>query len=385
MLSDFYPPNYGGMEKNVQTLCRGLISKGHNVVVCTTHQEGFLPFIEEKGVKIFRLEGLFQKMPFLFKDSTRKYHPPVKDWIITKKIRRIIQEMKPDVIDSHGWILHSILPLKKEYNIPFFISLHDFGIICPTRYSYKYQGVCDNPLTNNCIFCGRERYGLVKSFLTYFTLKYSNKLMKKFSAFYLYSTPNIAEYFGLSHTRFLPHPIDTEFYRPIETPEYDERILCWAALSKGKGMDIIFEVAKQLPMYQFDITFIGADKEYYSRIKRDNIHFFPRQNQKEIPNLINKYPIVLGQFQAGAMGGSELEAMACGKPLIGYWNRKYDSYYKSPCPILSTNNVEEIISLIKTYAGNKNVGEISREWVIKNHSMWRVVDKLINIYNCVQD
>lgn len=384
MLADFYPPTIGGTEKNVQTLCKGLTSKGHNVVVCTMHQEGLPTFTEKNKVKVHRFEGFFEKLHFLSKDSTMKFHPPVMDYLINKKIARIIQTEQPDIINTHGWILYSFLPLE-EKNIPVFVTLHDFGIVCPVRYSFKHQGgVCDNPLTFDCILCGKGCYGLTKSFLTYFALKFSNKLYRpRFRArALLYTTPNIAERLDLHRTGFVPRPIDTQFYRPIKTCEYDDRILCWVGLSKGKGVDVVFEVAKRLPRYQFDIPFIGDDKEHYMRAKRDNVHFFPPVLLQEgIPNLLNKYPIILGQFQAGAIGGAELEAMACGKPVIAYWNRKYDSFYNIPCPILSSNNVEEIAELIKTHGGNKKLGKASREWVIQHHSTLTVVNRLINIYN----
>ena len=73
---------------------------------------------------------------------------------------------------------------------------------------------------------------------------------------------------------------------------------------------------------------------------------------------INKYPIVIGQFHVGVFGLSELEAMSCGKPVIAYWRKKYNNFYKEPCPILSSKNINKIIYFIKKNIDNKKLGNL---------------------------
>lgn len=75
MVSDFYPPIIGGMERHVSLLAKALADRGHEVIVCTMRRERFRKVGERHGVKIVRLDDFLQKIPFLFKGVKKKYPP----------------------------------------------------------------------------------------------------------------------------------------------------------------------------------------------------------------------------------------------------------------------------------------------------------------------
>ena len=383
MVSDVYPPLIGGMEKEVQTLSEGLSKKGHNVIVCTINHSPFSSIKQENGVKVYRIEGIFQRIRHFHHSSERKFHPPIADWLVMRKLKRAIETEAPDLIHAHGWMLYSVLPVNKRYKAPLIVTFHDYGFICPCRMSTIYPGgVCDNPLTSfsQCLDCERNYYSYVKSLSAYLGVR----LNKAFVCdAIVYTNPNIVGRMSHLQSRkiYLEHPIETNRYKPIKVDRYEDRILCWAKLDKIKGIDIIFEVARNLPQYQFDIPFIGEDKDHYRTIRPRNVNLLPRLLPEEIPKLINKYPLIMGQFTIGVFGLSELEAMSCGKPVVAYWNRKYDVLYEDPCPILSSTNASEIVKLIKLNIGNESLGKLNREWILRTHSTAIVVDKLVDIYN----
>ena len=118
MLSDLYPPFQGGIEAHVESLSNQLSKRGHEVFVCTIGRLDLPDYEVKNGVKIYRLEGLFQRIPFLFKDPARKWHPPARDWLISKRLAQIIEKERPDIIHAHGWMVYSIIPLKKRFKIP---------------------------------------------------------------------------------------------------------------------------------------------------------------------------------------------------------------------------------------------------------------------------
>lgn len=64
MLADLYPPTMGGGERHVQALSRELAKGGHRVNVCTIGHPSLPRYEEENGVKVYRLEGVFQNVPY---------------------------------------------------------------------------------------------------------------------------------------------------------------------------------------------------------------------------------------------------------------------------------------------------------------------------------
>lgn len=385
MVSDVYPPLVGGQEKEIQTLSEGIHHEGCDVAVCTIRNGSLPSFRVESGIKIYRIEGLFQKIPHLYSNPERRYHPPIVDWGIANSLKKIMRSESPDVIHANGWMSYSVLYANKSQKLPLIATFHDYGFTCPQRWSPLYLGgVCDNPLSafSECLACGRNEYGLAKSLFSYHCMRFNRVFTCDALVF---TNPNILEKMDYLRSKkfYLEHPIDTDKYIPMKTQEYKDRILIWARLDRIKGIDLIFELARKLPQYSFDAVFVGDDRDYYRAKKPSNVTLLPKLANRAIPQIINGYPIVIGQLLVGAFGLAELEAMSCGKPVVAYWNRKYDAFYKTPCPILASRDIEELKHLVVSNIGNKEVGFEGRQWVVKNHSMSRVSSKLVNIYRHV--
>ena len=183
MLSDLYPPLVGGVERHVQSLSRQLSERGHKVFVGTIGQRGLAKYEEDNGVMIYRLEGLFQKIPSLYRDRARKGHPPIQDWLISRELARIIEKERPDIIHVHGWMVYSVIPVKKRFKIPLVYTMHGYRLFCPKMTLMKDSSICDDPLTLNCIRCMRYDYGLLRSLLTYAGVKAGRNKLKSVDRF----------------------------------------------------------------------------------------------------------------------------------------------------------------------------------------------------------
>jgi glycosyltransferase involved in cell wall biosynthesis len=163
MLTDFYPPIIGGVERHVQALSRALVRRGHDVAVATLWHAGQAPFAIDQGVRVYRIQGLTQRVRFLYQSQEKRYHPPCPDPGIMLKLQSIMQRECPHVIHGHGWMLYSYLPLKRAYGIPVVATLHDYGLICAKRDLLQPSlRICSGPGLTRCLRCCMASYGTAK-------------------------------------------------------------------------------------------------------------------------------------------------------------------------------------------------------------------------------
>lgn len=161
MLAQFYPPVVGGEEHHVQALATELASRGHRVSVATLAQHGEPDFAVDQGVRIYRINGLAQRLPALFAESGRRHVPPFPDPALVLALRRILAVEQPQIVHAHNWLVHSFLPLKSRSGASLVMSLHDYSLVCAVK-SAVYRGrPCPGPGLG-CLGHSVDHYGLLK-------------------------------------------------------------------------------------------------------------------------------------------------------------------------------------------------------------------------------
>lgn len=291
MVSDVYPPRISGLGRHVQLLSEELTKRKHKVIVFTIGYPG-LPKCEEKaGVRIYRLPGFFQKIPFLYKDAKSKKPPPVQDWLISRELKRIVKEEKPNVVHAHGWILYSILPVKKNFEIPLVATLHDYGLICPKNSLFRQDTICDEPLTTKCLSCGREQYGVVKSLAAYVGVKASKGSLARVGKFIAVSS--FVRQVHLKHLALRDDDIVVihNFYAPREGGEVrtteglpEDFILFVGVLVPTKGVDILIKAYQKLNNTKTKLVLIGAKHLAYHYEGTENILVIENASQEVVIN-----------------------------------------------------------------------------------------------------
>jgi glycosyltransferase involved in cell wall biosynthesis len=166
MLSQFYPPIIGGEEQHVRNLAAGLADRGHEVSVATLRQPGQQRFEMDGKVGVHRLAGTVQRLSSLFKDSGRRFAPPLPDPETTLDLRRLMKEKRPDIVHAHNWLVHSFLPLKKSTKARLVMTLHDYSLICAQKRLIFEGQICDGPEIKKCLSCSSSFYGLTKGPVT---------------------------------------------------------------------------------------------------------------------------------------------------------------------------------------------------------------------------
>ena len=269
MLSDLYSPLVGGVEIHVQSLSKQLSKRGHEVIVCTIGQQNLPAYEEENGVKIYRLEGLFQKIPFLYRDPTRKGHPPMQDWLIRGKLAQIIREERPDIIHAHGWMVYSALPLKKGFKIPLVYTAHGYRLFCPKMTLMKNNAICDDPLTKECIPCMGRDHGLPRALFTYVGVRVNRNGLRSVDRFIAVSNfvkNTYEEHLGVREAKIEMIP---NFYDPnmddgkLKCKDLpDDFVLFVGQLMPYKGIEVLFRAYQRLNT-KTKLLIIGVDHPDY--------------------------------------------------------------------------------------------------------------------------
>ncbi len=161
MLAQTYSPVVGGEERLVEDLSRQLAGRGHEVTVATLRQ----PLGEPPrggAVRVELLESSVHSIPGIRTLEERRYAAPLPDPKTTAGLRRLLKRFQPDVVHAHNWLVNSYLPLARGAAAPLVLSLHDYGILCPTKRLFYKGEVCSGPGPLKCFNHCFEYYGAGK-------------------------------------------------------------------------------------------------------------------------------------------------------------------------------------------------------------------------------
>jgi glycosyltransferase involved in cell wall biosynthesis len=204
---------------------------------------------------------------------------------------------------------------------------------------------------------------------------------------FYYSTPDLAQYATTvrSDSVFLPNPIDVERFRPNPRSESKfPRLLLLGRFEAKKGpqeaMRIIRALRRREPSVEVDAFNWGPQVRQLA--DPNLVRLIPTVPYAQMPELIGRYDILLGQFRLGILSMMELEAMACGKPLVTYF--KYPEVYDEPPPVFSTADPDDGAAIVSSLLGDatqrREAGERGRAWVESNHHFVAVARKLESDY-----
>lgn len=167
MLSQFYPPIMGGIERHVHSLSSALASRGHQVSVATFWHPGLADFEMDGAVRVYRIHATMQRIPGLF--TTGRFHaPPFPDPEVMAALRKVVEKEQPEIVHAHNWLVYSFLPIKAWSKAHLVMTLHDCELTCvQMRMMYKDQALCSGPGFSHCLGCAAHHYGPAKGSLTY--------------------------------------------------------------------------------------------------------------------------------------------------------------------------------------------------------------------------
>ena len=327
LLAQFYPPIMGGVERHVRSLGVALAARGHEVAVATLWQAGQPEFEMDGPVRVHRIRGTMQRLGMLF-PVERQHAPPFPDPEVTAALRRLVLAERPDVVHAHNWLVHSFLPIKAWSGARLVMTLHDCEMACvQMRRMYKNKIQCSGPNPIKCTLCALQHYGALEGPATLAANWVMSAVERGLVDMFVPVSDAMAEANGLTGTR-TPHQVIPNFV-PDDIgeidPDLDERvaalpqgyILQVGDLARDKGIAVLLEAYAGLASAP-PLVLVG-------RRLPESPHSLP-PNVLWIDGLPHRAVIqawqrsLFGVVPSLSMDGFPtvtLEAMACGRPVIG--------------------------------------------------------------------
>jgi glycosyltransferase involved in cell wall biosynthesis len=208
--------------------------------------------------------------------------------------------------------------------------------------------------------------------------------------FVYYSTPDLREWVEpfRPDAVFLPNPIETDVFGPAAAAELSSRrdLLVGVRLSAIKGLPAIVETLRLLTVARpaTTITIVAQGEGVAAAVAAagTNVVVIPRSPHEGLPQIFRGHRLALGQLLVGSIGNYELEALACGVPVVTRFD--HEGTYPTPPPIVSAASAEEaaarIGDLLDDDSTLQGLAFRGPAWVDENHSAQTVARRVLADY-----
>jgi len=202
----------------------------------------------------------------------------------------------------------------------------------------------------------------------------------------LVSTPDVL---GLARAfradaDYLPNPVDTNIFYPKPLVAHDGkmRVLIASSAWIAKGTDIIIHALGELrDKVEASMITYGVDYAQMLALARSlnlQINTLPRLTHDNIREYYWNADLILDQFRCGAVGNVFLEAIACGRPAIGYVSSEYPEYEK--LPLKDINSSEKIVKAIENVKDLTDLWKTQYDYLKAEHDVNAIVKKTLELY-----
>lgn len=326
MVTDFYPPYIGGVERVVADLSAELSARAHDVSVATLWHDGLERYEQDGRVAIHRMQGATQRLSFLFAQPHFRYHPPIPDPLLTRQLQRLIAAERPDVVHGHTWMMNSVLPLRREFCFAAVSTLHDYALICPKKtLLLSEERPCVHHLSRHCITCAPQAYGLPKGLLTTAGLALGRGQYRGIDAYMA-----ISSYVAEVHARdglamqtplvTIPNFVRDDVLRAPRGPRLpnlpQDYILFVGALSHHKGIQVLLDAYERLQT-DLPLVLIGQVRPETPATFPPNVIMRPNLPHDDVIRAMDhcRY-LVAPSLWPEPFGLVAIEAMARGKAVV---------------------------------------------------------------------
>jgi glycosyltransferase involved in cell wall biosynthesis len=337
LLTQFFPPDYGGEEWHVFNLANALASRNHRVAVATQRVPG-MPDEEilPSGVRIYRFSTAAMGVPGIYATS-RAHHPPIPDPLGVRGLRRIIRQFRPEVVHAHNWSVNSALPLhgrsNGSRNFGLVLTLHDFSHVCATKRLMRQGIPCEGPSMSRCLPCAARHYrGPVGPFTVLTT--YAMRRWKHYGVDHIISVSSavakLNKVYGLANSSVIPNfvadaaladgrdPDRLADVAPSGLPVPTVPFLLFVGdLCEEKGVLTLLRAYDLLPPDRPPLVLIGKPRpDTPDSLPDGAVMHFDWQHEQVMEAFRRCLFAVLPSVWPDPCPTTVIEAMACGRPIV---------------------------------------------------------------------
>jgi len=328
MLAQFYPPAIGGEERHVRSLGQALVARGHDVAVATLWHPGLAEFELDGDVRIYRVRGLVQRLDGVFTDGDRRHAPPIADPETVLGLAEVLRIERPSIIHAHNWLVHSFVPLKAWSDGGLVVTLHDFGLVCPTKNLMRHGTPCPGPSLRRCTSCTAGFYGPVKGAITQMAHRVGGALEQRAVDMFLPVSDAVAEGCRLEERglpfRVVPNFILDNVAEPPAPPSplldqlpSEPYLLYVGTLTRIKGVNVLLEAYAGLEDAP-PLVLIGLATQDTPVTLPHNVTVIPNLPHSDVIHAWKRSLFgVVPSICPDACPTVAMEAMASGKPVVG--------------------------------------------------------------------
>ncbi|MEO8219357.1 MAG: glycosyltransferase [Specibacter sp.] len=202
----------------------------------------------------------------------------------------------------------------------------------------------------------------------------------------LFSTPDMGDAVHAIRpdAQWFPAPLPpaAAIMQTPNRPRTGKRIFFASRWDDSKGAPELLELAASLQLHHPDLELVGLDWGTHAHEARGlGLRLLPLMTTDDFRRQLAESDVVIGQIAVGALGLSDLEAMAQGRPLVARF--LLDTEYGGPAPLFNTENATPLAlvqQILADPAVAATVGGQGRNWALEHHGAEKLEYRLETIY-----
>jgi glycosyltransferase involved in cell wall biosynthesis len=250
------------------------------------------------------------------------------DPIAYRRIRRYVEDIKPDVIHIHNLNRHTPTLLKICQSYPTVHTAHDYFAVCPSMWCvHEDMRPCPTGLRINCWWRHRTNHSWPAYLFLLTLFHFRRKWMKYAIDAYIAPTPQLTEYLeinGFTPVTTIPHLLIANT-KKVVPPKDTKHVLYVGVLEENKGVHILIEeFALALKIDPELVLTIAGSGDYKGKLERltnrlgidKEVRFLGWVTDIDTVYMNNSF-IVVPSLCMESYGLVVIEAMLRGRVVIG--------------------------------------------------------------------